>query len=267
MAANSPVTKPSSSTERNTCLRDAPSVRSVASSRTRCATVIESVLKMTNEPTIRAIPANASRRYWKNVSPSLISVAAALPGRVAGLDLSRGRQQRLDLVGDLGLRDARLRRHVDDVELALLVEQLLRRGHVEDGEGRAADRVDRAELGDAGDGHVPLRPLAATRRSCRRPCSAPSWRCRRRSRPGRGRPPTCPDFSVVRVRAAGPARSPSRSCGCCVLPSCLPSRPISFTKSLVPLMSKIAPEALLTSGSAATLRLQRLGHRGLGGRP
>ena len=35
IAANSPVTKPSSSTERNTCLRDAPSVRRVASSRTR----------------------------------------------------------------------------------------------------------------------------------------------------------------------------------------------------------------------------------------
>ena len=79
MAATSPVTKPSSSTERNTCLRDAPSVRSVASSRTRCATVIESVLKMTNEPTIRAIAANASRKYWKNASPSLASLAAALP--------------------------------------------------------------------------------------------------------------------------------------------------------------------------------------------
>ena len=90
-----------------------------------------------------------------------------------------------------------------------------------------------------------------------------AWR--RRSRPGSGRPPTCPDFSVVGLSASGPARSPSRSWAAASLPSCLPSRPISFTKSPVPLMSKIAPEALLTSGSAAHLRLQRLGHRGLGG--
>jgi hypothetical protein len=34
---------------------------------------------MTKEPTIRAIPANASSRYWKNASPSLTYEAAALP--------------------------------------------------------------------------------------------------------------------------------------------------------------------------------------------
>ena len=47
----------SSSTERSTCRRDAPSVRSVANSRVRWATVIESVLKMTNAPTNSAIAA------------------------------------------------------------------------------------------------------------------------------------------------------------------------------------------------------------------
>ena len=49
-----------------------------------------------------------------------------------------------------------------------------------------------------------------------------------------------------------PGSNPQPKLGCWVLPSCLPSRPISFTKSPVPLMSKIAPEALLTSGSSAT---------------
>ena len=42
--ASTPRAKPSSRTERMICLRDAPSVRRVANSRTRCASVMESVL-------------------------------------------------------------------------------------------------------------------------------------------------------------------------------------------------------------------------------
>ena len=38
-----------------TCLRDAPSVRRVANSRVRWATVIDRVLKITNDPTNSAI--------------------------------------------------------------------------------------------------------------------------------------------------------------------------------------------------------------------
>ena len=53
--AASPTTNASSTTLRSTCPRVAPSVRSVASSRVRCATVIESVLKITNAPTKSAI--------------------------------------------------------------------------------------------------------------------------------------------------------------------------------------------------------------------
>ena len=52
--ANRPVTSASSTTERSTCRRDAPRVRSVASSRVRCETVIASVLKITKPPTKRA---------------------------------------------------------------------------------------------------------------------------------------------------------------------------------------------------------------------
>ena len=60
--AITPITKPSSTTDRSTCRRDAPRVRSVASSRVRCATVIESVLKMTNAPTNSETPPKPSRK-------------------------------------------------------------------------------------------------------------------------------------------------------------------------------------------------------------
>ena len=60
--ASRPIAKASTSTERSTWRREAPSVRSVANSRVRWATVIESVLKITKEPTKSAIPANASRK-------------------------------------------------------------------------------------------------------------------------------------------------------------------------------------------------------------
>ena len=60
--AMKPITSASTITEVSTCRRDAPIVRSVANSRVRWATVIESVLKMTNAPTKSAMPANESRK-------------------------------------------------------------------------------------------------------------------------------------------------------------------------------------------------------------
>ena len=63
--ARTPITSASSMTERSTCRRDAPSVRSVANSRVRCAIVIESELTITNAPTKSAIAAKASRKYWR----------------------------------------------------------------------------------------------------------------------------------------------------------------------------------------------------------
>ena len=60
--ASSPITRPSITTERMTCLREAPSVRSVANSRVRWATVIDRVLKITNAPTNSAIPPKPSRK-------------------------------------------------------------------------------------------------------------------------------------------------------------------------------------------------------------
>ena len=57
-----PITSASRSTARRICFRDAPIVRSVASSRVRCATVIDIVLKMTKAPTKRATAPKESRK-------------------------------------------------------------------------------------------------------------------------------------------------------------------------------------------------------------
>ncbi len=64
--AVTPTASASPSTLRSTWRRIAPSVRSIANSRMRWATVIEKVLKMTNAPTSTAAPANASRAGVKN---------------------------------------------------------------------------------------------------------------------------------------------------------------------------------------------------------
>ena len=57
-----PMTSASRSTARRICFREAPIVRSVASSRVRCATVIDIVLKMTKAPTNRATAPKASEK-------------------------------------------------------------------------------------------------------------------------------------------------------------------------------------------------------------
>ena len=55
-----PMIIPSARIDASTWRRDAPRARRVASSRVRWATVIDSVLKMMNEPTNRAIAPKAS---------------------------------------------------------------------------------------------------------------------------------------------------------------------------------------------------------------
>ena len=76
--ASRPTTRPSSTTERSTWRREAPSVRSVANSRERWATVMESVLTITNAPTNSARKPKPSSRYVMNFRPSLVSLASAL---------------------------------------------------------------------------------------------------------------------------------------------------------------------------------------------
>ncbi len=74
--ASTPITNASISTERRTWRRVAPSVRSVASSRVRCAIVIDRVLAITKLPTNSAIPPNASRKSWKMLRNPLVSFVA-----------------------------------------------------------------------------------------------------------------------------------------------------------------------------------------------
>ena len=61
--ASVPTTRASTTIETSTCRREAPSVRSVASSRVRWAIVIESEFAITKLPTKRAMPANTSRKF------------------------------------------------------------------------------------------------------------------------------------------------------------------------------------------------------------
>jgi hypothetical protein len=68
-----PTTSASRSTEASTWRREAPRVRSVASSRIRWATVMASVFAITKAPTKSAIPPKASRRYLKKFRPSWTS--------------------------------------------------------------------------------------------------------------------------------------------------------------------------------------------------
>ena len=72
--ASRPITNASSSTEARTWRRVAPSVRSVASSRVRCAIVIESVLAITKLPTNSATPPKASRNDWKMLRKPVVSL-------------------------------------------------------------------------------------------------------------------------------------------------------------------------------------------------
>ncbi len=75
--ANSPTTSASPTTEAITWRRLAPRVRNSASSRVRCATMIENVLKMRNAPTNSEIAANTSNAVWKNPRPSCSASACS----------------------------------------------------------------------------------------------------------------------------------------------------------------------------------------------
>ena len=115
-------------------------MRIVASSRVRCAIVIESEFAITKLPTKSAIPPNASRKPRRNVMNELVSCGVLR--RLGGAEsrLRGARQDRLARVAGsprpatLGFAGDR-----DLVELALLVEEPLGGRQVEAGERRAAE--------------------------------------------------------------------------------------------------------------------------------
>ena len=81
----------------------APTIRSSPNSFVRCATVIESELKIVNAPTSTATPAKASRIVRRMLTNSLERVEgeAVVVGRAADLRARHGRAQRAAQIGAL----------------------------------------------------------------------------------------------------------------------------------------------------------------------
>ena len=75
--ASVPMTSASSMTERSTCDRDAPSVRSVANSRMRCAIVIEREFAITKLPTKSATPPKPSRNFCRKEMKESVSLLSS----------------------------------------------------------------------------------------------------------------------------------------------------------------------------------------------
>jgi hypothetical protein len=106
-----PRTSASAATLASTCPRVAPSARSSANSRRRCATVIENVLKMMNAPTSSAAPENARSAGFRN-APMLslisfdLSAVACAPVLTSRLRGSTARRLRTRSSGDTPERAA-----------------------------------------------------------------------------------------------------------------------------------------------------------------
>ena len=158
--ASRPITTPSSTTARMTCLREPPSVRSVANSRVRCATVIDSVLKITNAPTSSEIPPKPSRKYLRIDMLPLSSAASSSACLALSLtcrpEATSGRTARTSSADEVPRGRDR-----DRVEPALAVQQRLRGLQVPRRDAREAERVDLAVGDGAGQRE---RVLGAERR-------------------------------------------------------------------------------------------------------
>ena len=178
---------------RSTWRREAPSVRSVANSRVRCAIVIESEFAITNAPTKSATPPKREQELLQEGEEAVDVLRVLRRLRVAAAHLRAGRQDRAHARDQLRLRDTGLLRDPDLVELAVLVEQRLRGRQVEAGERRSADRRRRrrtwrfrrsgtARPGRATGSRSSGRPRSASCRpsTCRRSPRPPSARRLRR---------------------------------------------------------------------------------------
>ena len=149
-----------------TCHRDAPSVRSVASSRVRCAIVIESELAITNAPTNSAMHAEREQEVPQERDELVRALGVLRRLRVAGTDLGPRREDLLDLRDELLRGDPVLRRDADLVELARPCRTAAARWA-----GRSPASVappielDRAELDEPGDAQRLDRALRPARRS------------------------------------------------------------------------------------------------------
>ena len=144
-----PIVSASSSTELSTWRRVAPSVRSSASSRERCATVIENVLKIRNAPTRTAMNANASRPVVRKESPSRMSSpslsASCAAVRTCAVGGSSDAISRLRSVCETPARPATNAKST----LPRLSNSVCAVGEVEDDERRPAEPGRLADGGEA----------------------------------------------------------------------------------------------------------------------
>ncbi len=156
--ATSPVSAASPSTEPNSCRRLAPTTRSSASSRVRCPTVIENVLKIVKPPTNSEINAKINSAVEMNESSLLTAVESSLATVCPLTTCTPGWQDRgdrplqLDGVGPGRSQDA------DRVVVPVGIEQRLRRRRLESGERHPRQVVVATERDEPGD-RERLRPI------------------------------------------------------------------------------------------------------------
>ena len=135
------VTSASTMTLERICRRLAPSVRSIAISRMRWATVIENMLKIGNAPTSTDTPPNASSAgprkplIWSEMS---LESAAAFSSPVC--DLEAAAERRAHAVAQLGVRDAGIGLEVDLRQLAREAVPALGVGERDRAHERTAER-------------------------------------------------------------------------------------------------------------------------------
>ena len=127
--ARMPMTSASPVMLQSTCAREAPSARSIANSRRRCATVMENALKMMNAPTSTAMPPKLSSTGRRNAPMASLSCLGLVGGGLrAGLDLGVRGQRGPDALRERVGRDARVGLRVDLGQAPLHAEPALRVG-------------------------------------------------------------------------------------------------------------------------------------------
>ena len=156
----SPTMAASPRTDRNTWRRLAPTMRSSASSRVRCPTVMENVFRMVKPPTKSAMKAKTSSAVLKKPSAWLMALVASLTTVWPVTTSTPGGSDPRDVALDGRLVGAGFGDDVDVVELAHLAQDRLGRRDVEGGQRGAGQVVGRPEAGEAGDGERPGRAPA-----------------------------------------------------------------------------------------------------------
>ena len=249
MDARRPITNPSRTTEASTWRRGA-SERAQRRELTRALCDGDRQRVEDDERADEQGDAAEPEQEVRDERDPLVRVGRVGRGlRGAGLHLRGSGHERLERLNELVRGNALLRRNRDGVEVALLPEEGLRSRHVEDGERRPADRVDRSEPRDTRDLVLLEGPSAATPTVSPTPtpsllavfASITTWSAPRAH------------FPSVRLRGEKrrcSASSPTPNVGAPPLPPIfLPSGLTSCAGFEFDWMSKMPPAASSTSGA------------------